>query len=276
MPHTIKRLAAAAAAVTTAATAAALITAGTAGAATGTRNFTTASSGYTATGGQFRYIQGTVYGRSVAQYNPVMGSGFGHGVTLTSSKYTISLGVSIYPGDNGPNPWDAAFDVTKTSDGSQVGSCLAGNPAGTGGVTCNTSVTGEPGAFKPGYITLNIYYNVNSGLITFEAYQGSNDMHGSFEAGTGRSFGQASIGTTLASPATTAANAPSADQLLGSFGNVALTTYSGSRSSLSSWWTHSKEVATKDGSESGDTIAYPSNLRDGGAGFSTYLDAASS
>jgi hypothetical protein len=275
MPHTIKRLAAAAAAVTTAATAAALITAGTAGAATGNRIFTKDTAGYAATGGQFRYIQGTVYGRAVAQYNSVMGSGFGHGVTLTSGKYTISLGVSIYPGDNGANPWDAAFSVDYTA-GSHVGGCLAGNNGGTGGVTCNASVTGQPGAFAPGYITLDIYYNKNSGLVTFEAYQGSNDMHGSFTAGTGLSFSKASIGTSLADPATTAANAPSADQLLGSFGNVALTTYSGSRSSLSSWWTHSKEVATSGGTESGDTIAYPSNLRGGGTGFSTYLDAASS
>ncbi|MBO0771445.1 MAG: hypothetical protein J2P35_08305 [Actinobacteria bacterium] len=271
MQHTIKRLAAAAAAVTTAATAAALITAGTAGAATGTRMYTKDSAGYAATGGQFRYIQGTVYGRAVAQYDSVMGSGFGHGVTLTSSKYTISLGVSIYPGDNGTNPWDAAFSVDNSDGSGHVGGCLAGNNGGTGGVTCNASVTGEPGAFHPGYITLDIYYNVNSGLVTFEAYQGSNTMHGSFEAGPGLSFSKASIGTTLADPSTVT---PSGTQLLGSFSNVALTTYSGSRSGLSSWWEHHKVIATTDGSSKGKVVSYPSDLRNSGTGFSTYLTSS--
>ena len=270
MQHTIKRLAVAAAAVTAAATAAALITAGAAGATTGTRIYTSDSAGYAATSGQFRYIQGTVYGRAVAQYNSVMGSGFGHGVTLTSSKYTISLGVSVYPGDNGPNPWDAAFSVDNTG-GSHVGGCLAGNPAGTGGVTCNTSVSGEPGAFAPGYITLDIYYNVNSGLVTFEAYQGSNTMHGSFEAGPGLSFSQASIGTSLADPSSVT---PSGTQLLGSFSNVTLTTYSGSRSGLSSWWTHHKEIATTDGTSKSKVVSYPSDLRNSGTGFSTYLTSS--
>lgn len=270
MRHTIMRLAAAAVAVTTTATAAALITAGAAGASSGDRIYTTDTAGFAATGGQFRYIEGTVYGRAVAQYNTVMGSGFGHGVTLTSSKYTITLGVSIYPGDNGPNPWDAAFSVDNTN-GSHVGGCLAGNNGGTGGVTCNASVTGEPGAFAPGYITLDIYYNVNSGLVTFEAYHGSNDMHGSFEAGPGLSFRQASIGTTLASPSSV--TAPSADMLLGSFSNVKVTTYSGTHSGLISWWTRHKEVASADGTEGGNVITYPSNLRNSGTGFSTYLDS---
>jgi hypothetical protein len=254
-------------AITAAALAAAgglsLAVAGAAGASTIT---TTGTAGYQVSGAQFRYFQTTVYARSVAQYDATMGAGFGHGITLTSGVYTLSLGISVYQGDVSASPWDAAFDVTKTADGSQVGGCLAGNPSGTGGVTCNTSVTGEPGAFAPGNVTLSIFYNTSNGVVSFSATQGTNSLHGTFTAGTGISFRQADAGTTLADPSTV--TRPSSAQLMGRFTGTRLTNYKGNHFTLTGPWLTQKVQATTAGSVK---LLTPSALSDGGADFSTYL-----
>jgi hypothetical protein len=227
------------------------------------------TAGYQVTGAQIRYVQTTVYARSLGQYNATMGAGFGHGITLASSKYTVSLGISVFKGETATSPWDAAFDVTNTSDGSQVGGCLAGNASGTGGVTCNTSVSGEPGAFAPGNVTYSLYYNKANGVLSFDAFQGSNDFHGFINVGTGLSFNRASVGSTLADPSSV--TPPAAQQLLGRFSNTILTNYKGNHFTLTGPWTTSKVQATGPGSVK---IAIPSALTSGGAGFSTYLQPA--
>jgi hypothetical protein len=256
-------------------TATALVTAATAGtvalslagtAASAATISTKDTAGYQVSGAQIRYVQTTIYARSLAQYNATMGAGFGHGITLTSSSKTVSLGISVYQGETASSPWDAAFDVTNTSDGSQVGSCLAGNASGTGGVVCNTSTSGEPGAFAPGNVTMSVYYNKANGVLTFDAYQGSNDFHGFITVGTGLSFNVASVGTTLADP--TSVTPPASAQLLGRFTGTVLTNYKGTQYTLTGPWTTSKVQATGPGSVK---IATPSALTSGGAAFSTYL-----
>lgn len=256
-------------------TATALVTAATAGAvamslvgtaaSAGTIS-TTNSAGYQVSGAQIRYVQTTVYARSLAQYNATMGAGFGHGITLTSSSKTVSLGISVYQGETASSPWDAGFDVTNTSGGSQVGGCLAGNASGTGGVVCNTSTTGEPGAFAPGNVTMSVYYNKINGVLSFDAYQGSNDFHGFINLGPGLSFNVVNVGTTLANPASV--KPPASAQLLGRFTGTVLTNYLGRQYTLTGPWTTSKVQATGPGSVK---IATASALSSGGAAFSTYL-----
>jgi hypothetical protein len=244
-----------------------------AGAATGSTIATKDTTGYQVSGAQFRYVKTTVYGRAVAQYTsdfPVANTGFGHAVMLASSKFIVTMGVSVYNGDNGPDPWDAAFAVTDTSTGAKVGGCLAGNPSGTGGVTCNTSVTGEPGAFAPGNITLSIYYNPANRVVSFDAYQGSNDFHGFFNAGVGLSFSKASAGTWLGQPSSV--HQPWPAQLLGRFSGTVLTNYKGRRFGLVGSFTTSRVQATGPGSV---VIAKPSALTGGATGFATYLEPAS-
>lgn len=43
------------------------------------------TAGYQLSGGQFRYVQTTVYARAIGQYANTMGAGLGHGITLSSA-----------------------------------------------------------------------------------------------------------------------------------------------------------------------------------------------
>ena len=167
-----------------------------ASAATGPAQYTTDSAGYVVTGANFENLTTTVGARSVAQYDGTANkTGFGHGITLQSKQYTAALGISVYNGDNGASPWDAAFALYGGTGTNLLASCLAGNNGGSGGVTCNASVSGEPGAFAAGPVKLTLTYNPATNLLSFDATQtttaGVNDFNGSINR------------TTVVRPATT-------------------------------------------------------------------------
>lgn len=249
-----------------------------AGAATGPAQYTTNSAGYVVTGGNFKTVTTTIGLRTVAQYNKTANeTGFGHGVTLVSKQYTVELGASVYQGDNGPSPWDAAFAVYQnpvTSSSVPVASCLAGNPGSTTMDTCNASVTGEPGAFAPGQATLSITYNPATNLLSFDASQGgsANDMNGSVNLGAHFGtpttyFKTAEIGTTVDPPSTQ----PGQPQLLGKFTATSLTSYSGTMAGLGHWTDH-QQIATSDGTSAGTPLLSPTALSNHGHVFEVVDD----
>ena len=133
-------------------------------------------------------------------------------------------------------------------------------------MTCNTSVSGEPGAFAPGNVTYSVYYNKANGDLDFDAYQGSNDFHGFANVGAGLSFNVASVGTTLAD--STSVTPPASAQLLGRVSGTVLTNYKGNHFTLTGPWTTSAIQATGAGTVK---IATATALSSGGAAFSTNL-----
>jgi hypothetical protein len=56
---------------------------------------------------------------------------------------------------------------------------------------------------------------------------------------------------------------------------VSLTSYSGHRDDLSSWWVHHKLLANTGQQSGSDWVAIPHNLTDGGAHFPTWFVPAS-
>jgi hypothetical protein len=58
---------------------------------------------------------------------------------------------------------------------------------------------------------------------------------------------------------------------LATFRNSVLTTYIGGRSSFSSWWAHSKILATNNGTSTGAVRVKPHNLFNFGANFGIYF-----
>lgn len=248
-----------------------------ASAATGPPKYTTDSAGYVVTGTNFKNLTTTVGARSVAQYNATANvTGFGHGITLQSKQYTAALGISVYNGDNGASPWDAAFALYDGTGTNLLASCLAGNPGGSGGVNCNASVSGEPGAFAPGPVKLTLTYNPATNLLSFDATQttsaGVNDFNGSINLGVTFNtpttyFKTAEVGTTVNAPSAQ----PAQPQLLGKFSATSLTNYKGVTGGVSHW-TASQQIATSNGTSTGTPLMSPTSLSNNGHVFEVIDD----
>lgn len=247
--------------------------AGPAGAAIGPTQYTTNSAGYVVTGSNYSTLTTTVGARSIAQYATTANeSGFGHGITLQSKQYTVALGISVFHGEGGTSPWDAAFALYNASSATvPVASCLAGNNGGSTD-TCNASATGEPGAFTAGPVKLTISYNPATNVLTFHAVQGTNDFTGTENLGVDFGtpttyFKTAEVGTTVDSPSAQ----PGQPQLLGRFSATSLTNYSGTSGGLSRW-TAAKQIATSDGTPTGTPTLSPTALSNHGHVFEVIDD----
>ena len=246
-------------------------------AATGPAQYTTDSAGYVVTGANFENLTTTVGARSVAQYDGTANkTGFGHGITLQSKQYTAALGISVYNGDNGASPWDAAFALYGGTGTNLLASCLAGNNGGSGGVTCNASVSGEPGAFAAGPVKLTLTYNPATNLLSFDATQtttaGVNDFNGSINLGVTfgtptTHFSTAEVGTTVDAPSAQ----PAQPHLLGKFSATSLTNYKGVIGGVSRW-TASQQIATSDGTSAGTRLMTPTALSNHGHVFEVIDD----
>ena len=66
---------------------------------------------------------------------------------------------------------------------------------------------------------------------------------------------------------TRAAAAPPRRLKLATFTGIQLTTSTGHRAGFASWWTHSKVIATSNGTSTGTVRAQPANLPSGGTSF---------
>ena len=227
--------------------------------------FSTEQAGYAVTHAHFQEVNGTVFLRNPAGFISAFATDAGPGLSVQLwGNDVLSAGVSTYNGAPSTAPYDAAFVVFNASTHAEIGSCLAGNPAGTGGVTCNTSVTGEPGAFPAGAsITEKITYNRVTGVVSFSIGAGTNVLSGTF-TDTGDSFGQARVGGELASTPWAVPSGytpPASDTELARIGPVTLVSNTGHRAGLTnSYWTASPVIATGPGSV---VIAKPGPVQGG-------------
>lgn len=229
-----------------------------------TRVYAVGSAGYVATGAQFRRVTETAYLRNPAQYASIT-DGIGFGVTLQSAAWQIDIGVS-----------DTTTSGTIYSPGVdeyQNGTLKPGAPDYAAqwcpaGGACQPAADG--GGFAVGdTVTETVTYSQSSGVVNYSAHDAAGNLFtGQFRVGA-VSFTQADVGAGFGS-----FTAPPSAAKLVAFSKVALTTYSGKTTGLSSWWSHAKELATSDGTSTGAVQAAPTDLGTGGSSFSVNFAAA--
>jgi len=258
-----------------------LVLAGTASASTGVTQISPEEAGYSATGAQFKDVSASVYLRNPEQYAAVV-AGYGHSVQLWSADRVMVLGVSDTTAAGsataGFSPAVAVFDrgthnLVASSAGGTIGAqwCPAGG-------SCQPAASG--GSFSAGTtVTERVHYNAAAGAVNFSATDTAGDQfNATYPVGTGESFNQARIGTEFGSdPWTAPAFTPPANWTkIGIYNNARLVTYSGHTATLTSWWvTRALEANTEAQSVTGDWVAIPSNLGNGGASFATFFVPAS-
>jgi hypothetical protein len=246
-----------------------------AGAVTGPTMASVQQAGFVATGAQFRYVQESFTLPDASQFASEIG-GFGLSSHLWSAHSVVVLGVSNSTTAGNYNAAVAVFNpVTQTTVCSTAGS-------GTGKcANVPTNWTDGSVSFAPGdFVTERIFYNQGAGTTSFTVTdQTSGDsLAYTRHAGTGISWNQARVGaefgcTPWASCGTGPVpyNAPPNPVTLASLSGIRLTTYSGHRSGLSTWWTHSKIEWTRNGLTTGAVNAKASNLSSSGTVFSVNL-----
>ncbi len=136
-------------------------------------------------------------------------------------------------------------------------------------------------SFAPGdFLTESIFYSQSAGTTAFSVIDQTSGQSLSYTrmAGKGISWNQARAGaefgcTPWASCGTGPVpyTAPPDPVTLASISGVRLTSYSGHRAGLSSWWTHSKIEWTRNSKTTGAVNAKATNLSGGGTTFSVSL-----
>jgi hypothetical protein len=247
----------------------ALALAAPAAAATGPRFFSSEQAGYVATGAHFRRVQSTVRLPNAANFSSEVG-GFGLSAQLWTRTRVVVLGVS-----NGTAPGNYSAAVAVFSRSTHALICS------TAGATVCPNVppgwTNGSVSFPAGdNVTLVIRYDRSTGTDHFTVSDDTSGVtlhYDGYRPGTGKNYIQARVSAEFAdSPwGSFTYTPPGAETHLATFRNSVLTTYSGGRSSFSSWWTHHKIVATSNGTSTGAVRVKPHNLFNSGANFGVYF-----
>ena len=254
---------------------AALAAAMPAGAATGPAVASVQQAGYAATGAQFRNVRESFTLPDASTFAPEI-QGFGLSVHLWSAHSVVVLGVSNSTVAGNYNAAAAVFNpVAKSTVCSTAGSG-AGLCAGVPANWTDGSVSFAPGDF----VTESIFYSRSAGTTQFTVTDATSGQSLTYvrHAGTGISWNQARVGAEFGCTPWTSCGtgpvpytSPSDPVTLARISGAGLTTYSGHRSGLSSWWTHSKIEWTRNGKTTGAVNATASNLSSGGTVFRVNL-----
>jgi hypothetical protein len=257
-----------AAAVMSAAVAAVVLAGtGVAGASTGTAEISPEQAGYTATGAQFKYIDGLVYLRNPGQYASEVAS-VGDSLQLWSAGLVVTLGVTASTSGSGYTQYATIYDRSTHT-------VIASNPnaefCDSNENVCNL----PPQPFDAGtQLALSISYSPSDGsLEMIEVFSGGFSFVSSYTV-TGQSFTQARIGTDFGNSPWDGSysHSPPANQVkVAAYSDVHLITYSGHTSSLWSWWVHHPLLANTGQQSGSDWVAVPTSLSLFGSSFSTYL-----
>lgn len=229
--------------------------AGPASASTGPQGYTQDSSGYRVSQARFRYVQDTAYLRPLSKF-----SGIDDGVswethlvgTDTSNSRMVSADINI----GGDPQTDSSYHPWADVNGQAI--TLQGDTEFAAGQS----------------VTESIYYSKASGVVSVNAYDANGDS----------AFGQARVGSSVSFTNSriyggfdpgSSFTAPSSPVTLARFTGVRLTTYSGHHGTIASWYSHSKVLATSDGTSAGTIRAAPSGLSNSGSSFSVFFEPAS-
>ena len=238
-------------------------------AATGPRMGSAGQTGFVVTGAQIRDVRGQVFGRNGAGFASTQ-AGIGGSLSLWAggNRGTVILvGVSTGTG-SAHQPWSPGINVYQ--DHKLIASQ---NDASVNGQTCTNGVcTPGDSANWPDQqqFRLELFYNRASGNVAFHATAANGDSYsGFYHVGTGVSFSQARVtadfGNTPFDSAGYTAAPPAAKPYL-TWSRAGLTSYSGHRAGLVSWWTrsHLDLVDAAGGAVAG-------SLFNGGTAFRTVL-----
>jgi hypothetical protein len=246
-----------------------------AGAAIGPTVASVQQAGFATTGAQFRNVRQSFTLPDASTFAPEIG-GFGLSVHLWSAHSVVVLGVSNSTVPGNYSAAAAVFNpVAKTTVCSTAGS-------GTGlcaGVPANW--TDGSVSFAPGdFVTESIFYSRTAGTTQFTVTDVTSGQSLIYirHAGTGISWNQARLGAEFGCTPWTSCgtgpvpyNAPANAVTLASISRAGLTTYSGHRAGISSWWTRSKIEWTRNGLLTGAVNARATNLSSSGTAFSVRL-----
>ena len=240
---------------------------GVAGASTGPAEISPEQAGYTATGAQFKYIDGLVYLRKPGQYASEVAS-FGDSVQLWSADLVVTLGVTASTSGSGYTQYATIYDRSTHT-------VIAANPNAEFCDDNEDVCDLPPTPFDAGtQLGLSIDYSPADGsLQMIEVFSGGFSFVSSYTV-TGQSFTQARIGTQFGNSPWDGSysHKPPANQVkVATYSNVQLITYSGHPSSLWSWWVHHPLLANTGQQSGSDWVAVPTSLSSFGSNFSTYL-----
>jgi len=229
-----------------------------AGASTGPRQTSPEQAGYTADHAQFKYIEGTVYLRDPTQFASRVAR-YGHSVQLWSADRVVSLNFTASTkGETytaSATIYDRSTHQVIASDPNAMHSDRGGDYPGVGG------------PYRWGdQISLTISYSPGTGHLGIRADEETYYdwvILWSYEL-PGQSFTTAKIGSSFGrSPwdASYTYTAPAKPLNLATYTRVHLTSYSGHKATLWSWWMHHKLLAQPPGR---GLVAIPHDLTGGG------------
>jgi hypothetical protein len=240
-----------------------------AGAATGPRMGSAGQTGFVVTGAQIRDVRGQVFGRNGGGFASTQ-AGIGGSLSLWAggNRGTVVL-VGISTGTSSAHqPWSPGINVYQNHH-----LIASQNDASVNGTTCTAgNCTPGDSANWPDQqqFRLELFYNQGTGNVEFHATAANGDSYsGFYHVGKGLSFSQARVtadfgNTPFDSAGYTAA--PAASKLYLTWSKVGLTSYSGHRAGLSSWWTrHHLDLVDAAGG------AVAGSLFNGGTAFHTVL-----
>ena len=241
-----------------------------ASAATGPRMGSAGQTGFVVTGAQIRDVRGQVFGRNGGGFASTQ-AGIGGSLSLWAggNRGTVIL-VGISTGTSSAHqPWSPGINVYQNHK-----LIASQNDASVNGKTCTAAGTCTPGDSASWadqqQFRLELFYNRTTGNVEFQAKNANGDSYsGFYSVGTGKSFSQARVtadfgNTPFDSAGYTAA--PSAAKPYLTWSRAGLTSYSGHRAGLVSWWTrsHLDLVDAAGGAVAG-------SLFNGGTAFRTVL-----
>ena len=236
-------------------------------ASTGARQISPEQAGYTTTGAQFKTISAHVYLRMPAQYAREVAS-LRHSIQLWSADLVVSLDVQAPTKPNTP------FVSNVTIYNRSTHQVIAHNPNER---FCDPegTCTSRQGIFDAGTeMELSIAYSPATGRLTMTEHDPT--ILATFTSHykvSPQSFTEARVGTEFGSSPWDASYPHVPPQAMpvkiAAYNNVRLTSYSGHTATLWSWWVHHKLLAFQ---SSGDLVAAPSNLTNGGADFRTFFE----
>jgi hypothetical protein len=240
-----------------------------AGASTGALQTSPEQAGYTANHALFKHVEGTVYLRSPAQYAGMVAR-YGHSAQLWSSGMVVTVGFTASTSRKSYTPSVTIYDrsthqVIASDPNAQHLIFSEGWSPGVG-----------PSVVFDNQLRLTISYSPATGQLNMEA---TNPLYGSYGTAfdivwsyqlPGQSFSKARIGTEFGgSPWDTSYSytPPAKPVKAAAYTGVHLTSYSGHRDDLSSWWMHHKLLALHGRS----LVAFPNDLTNSGGNFQTWF-----
>ena len=203
--------------------------------------YTSSQAGYTVSGRWFRYVATYVK-------VPAAGSVSNYALVALGGSNVAGVNLGIQPG-GGPN---------------SIGWAVGSQPFGMGGGLLS-NVNPKVGDT----VLIDLYYNKATGGVTATATDTTSNQTQSVTIAEGKTalFTSAEVAGYIHNPS----SPPAADTRLWQFTDSHVTTYTGTRGTMTGSWTTSQVIDTTNGHASGHVVMSPSFLFNNGGDFGAWL-----